>query len=137
MIETKKILLSFPRKKIDKPIIYHLIKKHNLIVNIFRASITPDAVGYLVIELTGETEDLKNGFAFIRSMKIKINENIRGIHWDETKCTNCGNCLSHCPSKALYIKDPRTRKIEFDGSKCVQCRSCITNCPYGACSALF
>jgi len=34
---TKKLMFYFPKCVCDTPIIYHLVKDHHLIVNIFRA----------------------------------------------------------------------------------------------------
>ncbi|MHC4656143.1 MAG: NIL domain-containing protein, partial [Planctomycetota bacterium] len=47
---TKKLMLFFPKCECEKPIIYHLVKDHNLIVNIFRAKVTPEEEGYLVLD---------------------------------------------------------------------------------------
>ncbi len=134
---TKKVLFLFPKSETEKPIVYHLVKDYDLIVNIFRAKVTADEFGYLVLDLTGEEENIAKGLEFVRSFNVEINEADRGIRWDKNVCTQCGNCLSHCPTQALYIADKKTRKIEYDEDKCIQCLSCIENCPYGACSSIF
>ena len=33
---TQKLMLFFPKCECEKPIIYHLVKDHNLIVNVYR-----------------------------------------------------------------------------------------------------
>jgi ferredoxin len=134
---TKKVLLLFPKSETEKPIVYHLVKDYDLEINIFRAKVTPEEFGYLVLDITGSEENIKNGLKFVKSFNVEINEADRGIRWDEKVCTQCGNCLSHCPTNALYISDPETRKIDYDEDKCIQCLSCIENCPYGACSSIF
>ena len=75
--------------------------------------------------------------AFVESCKVQINEADRGLRWDSSRCTHCGNCLPHCPTKALYVADPATRRVDFDINLCVECLSCITNCPFNACSSIF
>lgn len=134
---TKKVLFLFPKSETEKPIVYHLVKDYDLIVNIFRAKVTPEEFGYLVLDLTGDEADIKRGLDYVRSYNVEINEADRGIRWSEEKCTQCGNCLSHCPTDALHISDSGTRRIEYDEDKCIQCLSCIDNCPFGACSSIF
>ena len=51
---TKKVLLLFPKSETEKPIVYHLVKDYDLEVNIFRAKVTADEFGYLVLDLTGD-----------------------------------------------------------------------------------
>ena len=41
-------------------------------------------------------------------------------------CNNCGECVSHCPKKALSIVDG---KVVYDASICVGCDTCIHVCP--------
>jgi ferredoxin len=134
---TKKLLLSFPRCETEKPIVYHLVKDYDLIVNIFRAKVTPDEQGYLVLDITGEVEDIERAMGYVGTFNVTVEEADRGIRWDEEVCVQCGNCLTHCPTEAIRVVDPDTRQIGFDGAKCIECLNCIDNCPYGACSALF
>ena len=42
---TKKLMLFFPRCECEKPIIYHLVKDHNLMVNVYRAKVTHNEEG--------------------------------------------------------------------------------------------
>ncbi len=134
---TKKLLLLFPKSETEKPIVYHLVKDYDLVVNIFRAKVTPDEFGYLVLDVDGDEKNIKKALEFLKSENIEINETDKGIRWDKKICTQCGNCLSHCPTDALYIADRKSRCIEYDIEKCIQCLSCIENCPFGACSSIF
>ena len=56
---TKKLLLSFSKSETEKTILYHLIKDFNLVINIFRAKITPEEEGFLVLEVSGEEKDIE------------------------------------------------------------------------------
>ena len=134
---TKKLYLIYPKCETEKPIIYHLVKDYNLILNIFRAKITPEEEGFLVIDVTGTDENIKKGIEYVRESGVQINETHNGLQRDDSKCVHCGNCLSHCPTKALYVKDPQTRKIVFNEVLCIECLACIQNCPFGACSSIF
>ncbi len=134
---TKKLFLYFPRTEIDVPIVYHLVKEHNLVINIFRAKVTPDENGYLVLDVTGTEPDIKAGIEYIRSLNIDVNEQSKGLRWEEEKCVHCGNCITHCPTAALAIVDRETMRVTFNDELCIQCLSCLENCPFGAVSSVF
>jgi L-aspartate semialdehyde sulfurtransferase ferredoxin len=134
---TKKLMLTFPRWERKKPIIYHLVKDHNLVVNVYRAQITPEAEGHLVLDMTGTKEDIKRGMDFIRTFDVTINETGKGVMRDADNCTHCGHCVVHCPTGALFISDTRTREVGYDETDCIECLACIRVCPYGACSSAF
>jgi L-aspartate semialdehyde sulfurtransferase ferredoxin len=134
---TRKIMLSFPVHKTETPIVYQLVKDFDLVINIFRAKVTPEDEGYLVLDVTGEDQNISRGIEFIESLNITVTDTQKALFWNSEKCVHCGNCLTHCPTAALHIKNEKTREISFDDSKCIECLSCIENCPFGACSSIF
>lgn len=134
---TKKVLLQFPKTKVGDPLLYDLIKKYDLVVNIFRAKIDPDDIGYAVVDLSGSEKNLKEAFEYISSRNIIINDKMTGLKWEESICTSCGACVPHCPTNALSFADRISMKMTFDDDKCIECLNCIDHCPFGACSSLF
>ena len=134
---TKRVILTFSGHAAGQPIVNELVKKHDLQINIYRASITPNEEGYLAIDLTGTEKNISAGLSYIESFNININQTGNSLIWDKERCVSCGNCLSHCPTDALHIEDNTSRQVVFDGEKCIECLSCIRNCPFGACSSLF
>ena len=134
---TKRLLFRFPESETEKPIVYHLVKDFDLVIDIFRAKITPDELGYLVLGITGEEENIQRGIEFVETFNVQVSQSDRGLTWDSERCTHCGNCLPHCPTDALRIADQATRRIEFASDLCIDCLSCIKNCPFGACSSIF
>ena len=134
---TKKLLLYFPQSETDKPIVYHLVRDYDLVVNIFRAKVSPDEYGYLVLDVTGTDENIAKGLEFLSSFDVRVSESDKGLTWDSIRCTSCGNCLPHCPPNALHIADTDTRRIDFDSSLCIDCLNCIDNCPFAACTSIF
>ncbi len=134
---TQKIYLYFPKSETDKPIICHLIRNYDLTINIFRAIVTPEEEGHLSLEVTGSDENLAKAFQYLEEFDVIVHTGKKAVHWEEQRCTHCGNCLSHCPTGALHIPDPTTREVRFDEEKCIECLSCITNCPFGVCSSAF
>ncbi len=134
---TKKLFLHFPQCETEKPIVYHLVKDYNLIINIFRAKVTPDEEGYLVLDVTGEEEDIDRGMDFVKTFDVTIDPVNKGVRWNADRCTHCGNCITHCPTHALHIDDRRTMTVAFTEEKCIECLACLKNCPYGACTSAF
>ncbi len=130
MTETsKKIVLIFPKGLVDKPIVYRLIKEHNLVFNILKASITPEEEGHMVMELKGEHRDIDKGIDYLKGQGVKVEPFSKEIKIDWDKCTSCGVCIPQCPTGALRIKDRKTMKMDFDPSKCIACELCIKPCP--------
>ena len=58
---TKKLMLYFPECETEKPIVYHLVKDYDLVVNIFRAIVTPEEEGFLVLDVTGNPGASESG----------------------------------------------------------------------------
>jgi ferredoxin len=134
---TKKLMLFFPRCECEKPIIYHLVKDHNLVVNIFRAKVTPEEEGYLVLDVTGTEEDIEKAMEFVKTFNVSINTTGKGVIRDEERCTHCGHCVTYCPTGALHIADEATREVGYSEAKCIECLACIRVCPYAACTSTF
>ena len=134
---TKKLMLFFPRCECEKPIIYHLVKDYNLVVNVFRAKVTPEEEGYLVLDVTGTEEDIEQAMAFLRTFNVSINYSGKGVTRDENSCTHCGHCITHCPTSALRIDNKTTREVIYSEADCIECMACIRVCPFGALASAF
>ncbi len=136
-VVTKKLMFYFPKCECDKPIIYHLVKDHHLIVNVFRAKVTPEEEGYLVLDVTGTEEEIQSGIDFVKTFNVTVNYSGKGVVRDEEKCSSCGYCVPYCPTKALKIENSATRKVAYEESKCIECLACIRVCPFAACTSAF
>lgn len=136
-MSARKIVLNFPKEKIDKPIVYKLIKDFNLTFNILRANITPDQEGHMVLELTGENSEIEKGVKYLKDEGISIQPLSKDIKVSWEKCTQCGACVAICPTDALYIKDEKTMEVAFDSDKCIACELCIRPCPPRAIEVTF
>ena len=134
---TKKLMLFFPKCECEKPIIYHLVKDYDLVVNVFRAKVTPEEEGFLVLDVTGSQEQIDRAMAFVNTFDVTISYTGKGVAWDSRRCTHCGYCLPYCPTDALHFCDEATREVGFDEAKCIECLACIRVCPFGACSSAF
>lgn len=134
---TRKLLLSFPRCECEKPIIYQLVKDYDLVVNVYRAKVTPDESGYLLLDVTGTEANIERALDYVRTFNVTVNATGKGLIWDERRCTGCGACLTHCPTGALHIPDRSTMAVGFDEAKCIECLACLRACVFGACASAF
>lgn len=125
----EKIVLRFSSENSDKPIIYHLAKDYDLIINIVKATINPHKEGTMVLELTGEKYN--EGVEFLRQQGIKVDSLCQEIIRNEDKCTHCGACTVHCPTDALHMKRPEM-EIVFNRAECIICQVCVGICPVKA-----
>ena len=125
---SKRIVLHFPTRLVDQPIVYKLAKEYNLEFNILKAYVTPQEEGLMVLELTGQEADYNKGIEYVLSCGVKVQPLSQDIVRNEDKCTDCGACVPICPTGALTI-DPKTRKVSFYNDKCIACELCIKVCP--------
>src|SRR4030042_1090625 len=128
MTESRKIVLHFPQKLVDKPIVSKLVKDYGLDFNILKASVTPGEEGLLVMELIGDQRNCDKGLKYLTDTGVKIQSLSQDVVRNEARCTHCGACITLCPSGAFSL-EAGTRKVLFDNSKCVACALCIKACP--------
>lgn len=132
----KKIVLHFPHKRLDEPVVCRLVKDYNLEFNILKAYVTPREEGLMVLELIGKDEDMEKGLSYLKHKGIKIQPLSQDIIRNESRCTDCGVCVTICPTGALVV-DKITRKVNFYDNKCIACELCIKSCPMRAMEAHF
>ena len=128
MVVSKRIVLHFPRRLVDRPIVYRLIKDYNLEFNILKASVTPEEEGLLILALSGEQQDYDKGIKYLTQNGVRIQSLSQDFTRNEERCTHCGACITICPTGAFEL-DPVTRWVNFDNEKCIACGICITACP--------
>lgn len=130
MAVSKRVVLHFPKRLVEQPVIYHLVKDYNLEFNILRASITaePEEEGLLVLQLKGEQEEYDKGVKFLLKAGVKIQSLSQDVTRNEARCTHCGACVTICPPGAFEL-DLKTRQVRFNDEKCVACGLCIKTCP--------
>ena len=128
MAVSKRIVLHFPRRLVDRPIVYRLIKDYNLEFNILKASVTPDEEGLMVIELRGEQDNYDQGIKYLTKAGVRIQSLSQDVTRNEERCTHCGACITICPTGAFELAS-QTRLVNFHHEKCIACGLCIKACP--------
>ena len=128
MAVSKRIVLRFPRRLVERPIIYRLVKDYDLEFNILKASVTPEEEGLMVLELTGKQKEYDNGVNFLIKTGVKIQSLSQDVTRNEERCTHCGACITICPTAAFELELPN-RSVVFDNEKCIACGLCIKACP--------
>ena len=128
---TRRVVLHFPSRLVDQPIISRMVREFKLDFNILKASVTPKEEGLLILELSGEDKDYQRAIDFLKKQGVKIQPLSQDVTRNEKRCTHCGACVSMCPAGALTVH-PVTREIIFASDKCIACELCIPACPLGA-----
>ncbi|MGD1713231.1 NIL domain-containing protein [Dapis sp. BLCC M172] len=129
----KRVTLTFPQRSIHMPITYRLAKDFNVAANIIRAQVAPNQVGKLVLELSGDIDELEAALEWMRLQNIDVCLTSREILINENSCVDCGLCTGVCPTEALSLQ-PDTFRLNFVRSRCIVCEQCIPTCPVQAIS---
>ena len=125
---SQRIVLKFPHRLVDQPIVYRMVKDFDVEFNILKASVTPREEGLMVLELKGEESNLEKALKYAKSIGVTVQPLSKDIKRDDSKCTHCGACVPICPTEAL-VTDLVTRKVLFYNDKCIACELCIKACP--------
>ena len=128
MVVSKRIVLHFPRRLVDLPIVCRLVKDYNLEFNILKALFTPEEEGLMVLELSGEQEEYDKGIRYLTTTGVRIQSLSQNVIRNEERCTHCGACITICPTGAFEL-DPSTRQVRFYDERCLACGICIKACP--------
>ncbi len=129
----KRVTLTFPQRSIHMPITYRLAKDFNVAANIIRAQVAPNQVGKLVLELSGDIDELEAAVEWMTLQNIDVCLTSREILINENSCVDCGLCTGVCPTEALSLQ-PDTFRLNFVRSRCIVCEQCIPICPVKAIS---
>ena len=131
MAVSKRIVLRFPKRLVDRPIVSRLVRDFNLDFNILMASVTPEEEGLLVLEVSGEQEDYDKGIEYLTKTGVRIQSLSQDVTRNEERCTHCGACVTICPTGAFEL-DFVTRQVNFNDEKCLACGLCLKACPLRA-----
>jgi L-aspartate semialdehyde sulfurtransferase ferredoxin len=129
----KRVKLIFPKRSVHMPITYRLAKDFNIAANIIRAQVAPNQVGTLVVELSGDIDQLNDAIDWLEVQGIEVSGASGEIVVNDDLCVHCGLCTGVCPTRALTL-DPQTQRLTFTQSRCIVCEQCVPTCPVQAIS---
>jgi len=67
----RRLKLIFGTSLVKEPVIYQLGKQFELVTNIRRADVTREE-GWVVLEMTGEPDELDRGVAYLESRGVRV-----------------------------------------------------------------
>jgi hypothetical protein len=70
-VSRRRLKLIFGRALVTEPVIYQLGKQFEIITNIRRADVTGEQ-GWVLLEITGEPDELERGVAYLESRGVTI-----------------------------------------------------------------
>jgi ferredoxin len=122
-----KIILKFPQKIMENPLLAEVVLETGVLINIDRAFVDP-ATAEIVIDVPDDKKErVVDAF---RRRSVEVRELDTPLFFDEVECVQCGACVSVCPVDVFKYNDDRT--ISIDLKRCILCRTCLTMCPQGA-----
>ena len=69
----RRLKLIFGPEMVKEPVIYQLGKKFEIVTNIRRADVTRDQ-GWVLLEISGEPEELDRGVSYLESCGVKVEQ---------------------------------------------------------------
>lgn len=68
----QRLHLTFPEALIQEPVIYNLGRKFDIVTNIRRANVE-EKVGWVILEASGEPDDIAEGVRYLESLSVQVN----------------------------------------------------------------
>jgi L-aspartate semialdehyde sulfurtransferase ferredoxin len=67
-----RLFVSFPEQLVDRPMIYEVVKKFDVVPNIRRANVEAHS-GWMILEMTGEVPQLDAALAYLEEVGCTVN----------------------------------------------------------------
>jgi ABC-type methionine transport system ATPase subunit len=72
MSEHVRLFVSFPEQLVDRPMIYEVVKRFDVVPNIRRANVEANS-GWVILELTGPSDQLDASVAYLEEVGCTVN----------------------------------------------------------------
>jgi ABC-type methionine transport system ATPase subunit len=72
MSEHVRLFVSFPEELVDRPMIYEVVKRFDVVPNIRRANVEQHS-GWVILELIGDQEQLDGSVAYLEEVGCTVN----------------------------------------------------------------
>jgi L-aspartate semialdehyde sulfurtransferase ferredoxin len=126
----EKYILEYSSAVVEDPVIYTLIRRFDIKVNILRAEISPGQEGSMLVELEGDAAALDEGRDYLASLSVRLLPISGSLSIREEDCVHCGSCTGVCFSGCLTMGAPDW-KLSVNRDKCIACGLCAAACPLG------
>jgi ABC-type methionine transport system ATPase subunit len=70
--EHVRLFVSFPEDLVDRPMIYEVVKRFDVVPNIRRANVEQHS-GWVILELTGAPDQLDRSIAYLEEVGCTVN----------------------------------------------------------------
>jgi hypothetical protein len=67
-----RLFVSFPEQLVDRPMIYEVVKKFDVVPNIRRANVEAHS-GWIILEMAGDTPQLDAAVAYLEDVGCTVN----------------------------------------------------------------
>jgi ABC-type methionine transport system ATPase subunit len=71
-VSTLRLFVSFPEELVDRPLVYEIIQKFDVVPNIRRANVEGNS-GWLILEVNGEQAQLDAAMAYFEGLGCTVN----------------------------------------------------------------
>jgi ABC-type methionine transport system ATPase subunit len=71
--EHLRLFVSFPEELVERPIVYELVKRFDIVPNIRRANVEAHS-GWMILELQGVDEQQRAAVAFLEELGCTVND---------------------------------------------------------------
>lgn len=133
---TRRIVIKYPPRLVDKPVLCQLSREFGLDFNILRAQVSPETGGLMVLEISADPRNFQAALNRLEGEGISHQPLSRDVVRDDDRCIQCGACVTLCPSGALAA-EPGTRRVVHDPDRCTACEYCVLVCPVQAMEVRF
>ena len=72
MTDHVRLFVSFPEELVDRPMIYEIVKRFDVVPNIRRANVEAHS-GWVILELSGSDEQRAAAIAYLESVGCTVN----------------------------------------------------------------
>lgn len=70
--ESIRLFVSFPEALVERPMIYEIVKRYDVVPNIRRANVEPHS-GWVILELAGPAEARDAAMAYLEGLGCSVN----------------------------------------------------------------
>jgi len=71
-VSSLRLFVSFPEELVDRPLVYEIIKKFDVVPNIRRANVEGHS-GWLILEVNGAQSQLDEAIAYFEGLGCTVN----------------------------------------------------------------